>query len=142
MKLLFSFLFILSTLIFAGPAEASQICKPDSIKEMQISNSGKSWKEVLGLTKDSQIYFDQVPLVNAKRLVSGRKITVITKEKPWSGVTSESKIFSDIAKLGSTVEVIQLSWKASEEWNMMAEKGLIKYKYLGELFSSYCLGLK
>ena len=89
---------------------------------MQISNSGKSWKEVLGLTKDSQIYFNQVPLVNAKRLVSGRKITVITKEKPWSGVTSESKIFSDIAKLGSTVEVIQLGWKASEEWNMMAEK--------------------
>ncbi len=142
MKLLFSFLFILTTLISAGPVKASQICKPDSIKEMQISNSAKSWNEVLGLTKDSLVYFDQVPLVNTNRLVSGRKITVITKEKPWAGVSSESQIFSKIAKLGSSVEVIQLSWKASEEWNMMAEKGLIKYKYLGELFSSYCLGLK
>ncbi len=142
MKLLFSFLYILTTLILAGSAEASQICNPDSIKEMQISNSAKSWNEVLGLTKDSLVYFDQVPLVNTNRLVSGRKITVITKEKPWAGVSSESQIFSKIAKLGSSVEVIQLSWKASEEWNMMAEKGLIKYKYLGELFSSYCLGLK
>jgi hypothetical protein len=40
------------------------------------------------------------------------------------------------------VEVIQLSWKASEEWNVLAEKGLIKYNYLGKLFSSYCLGQK
>lgn len=137
MKLLFLFFLTVSAL---GSAKASQICKPDAIKEMQISNSSKSWEEILGLKNDSQVYFDQTPLVNYRRLTGAAKITVITKEKPWTGVSVKAQIFTDIAKLGSTVEVIQLSWKASEEWNVLAEKGLIKYNYLGKLFSSYCLG--
>ena len=119
---------------------ADNLCDPAGIEQMDFQSSGKSWKELLNIEKDALVFFDQTPLVNTARVALGKKITVITKDNPWQGVDKSLEAVRKVSKLGSSLEVIQLSWKPSEEWNKIAKQGPIKYNYLGKLFSSYCVG--
>ena len=80
--------------------------------------------------------------MNIHRIANARKITVITKENPWKQIKYGSKALEYAKSKGVSFEVIQLSWKASEEWKIMAEKGHIKYKNLGSLFSTFCVAAR
>ena len=72
--------------------------------------------------------------MNTARINSKKEVVVITKDNPWDMVPKDSNFYAKLKKSGVIIEVIQLSWKASEEWKVMEEKGFIKYNYLGKLY--------